>query len=330
MVKISEVARAAGVSAATVSRVLNGKGNVNPNFAKRVKAAAARMGYQPSGLGRNLRRRATDLLALVISDIANPFFTAVARGVEDVACANGYSVLLCNVDENPAKESEYLSVAERERVAGVILSPHHGSTDIGRLRKSAIPVVVIDRELDGVDADSVMVHSRPGARAGTDHLIDAGWLRPACITGPEDAQTARARLEGYLDAIVAHGAGEPIYRHASYRQQGGRQAVAELLDLPQPPDSLFVANSEMALGVLDELRRRGLVIGRDLGFIMFDDTPWAPLITPPVSVVAQPAYDVGAQAAGLLFEQIKGRSSGGRRRVTLSTVLIIRDSSRRL
>ena len=156
MVKISEVARAAGVSAATVSRVLNGKGNVDPNFAERVKAAAERMGYQPSGLGRNLRRQATDLLALVISDISNPFFTAVARGVEDVARANGYSVLLCNADEDPAKESQYLAVAERERVAGVVLSPHNGSTDIGRLRKAAIPVVVIDRPLDGVAADLVM------------------------------------------------------------------------------------------------------------------------------------------------------------------------------
>ena len=174
------------------------------------------------------------------------------------------------------------------------------------------------------------MYSRQGARAATDHLIDVGWVRPACITGPEGAQTARARLDGYLDAIVAHGVGEPLFRHASYRQQGGRQAVAELFDLPQPPDALFVANSEMALGALDELRQRGLAIGRDLGFIMFDDTPWAPLITPPVSVVAQPAYDVGAQAAGLLFQQIKGRSSADPRQVALSTVLIVRDSSRRL
>jgi LacI family transcriptional regulator len=328
MVKIRDVALEAAVSSATVSRVLNGKPNVDFDLAVRVRAAAERLGYRPNGLARNLRRRATDLLALIISDVGNPFFTAVTRGVEDIARANGYSVLLCNADENPERESVYLAVAEREQVAGVILSPHHASTDIRRLRQASIPVVVVDRELDGAQTDSVIVQSRKGARSATDHLIDAGWLRPGCITGPKDASTAQARLQGYLDAVEAQG-GAPIFRHAPYRQQGGRAAAAELLELREPPDSLFVANSEMALGALDEIKRRGLALGNDLGFIMFDDTSWAPLLSPAISVVAQPAYDVGAMAADLLMQHLKGVASATPRQVLLSTLTIARDSSQR-
>lgn len=327
-VKIGDVAREAGVSPATVSRALNNNPNVNPEYVERVEAAAAKLGYRPNGVARNLRRKTTDLLALIISDVGNPFFTAITRGVEDVAQRNGYSVLLCNADEDPAKEAVYLSVAEREQVAGVILSPNRAATDVRRLRNAAIPLVVIDRPLNE-PADSIMVQSREGARAATNHLIDSGWRRPACITGPEAAATAQERLSGYLDAVRAHGDYEPLYRHAAFRQQGGLAATAELLDLPVPPDALFVANAEMALGALDEIKRRRLAIGKDLGLIMFDDTPWAPFISPAMSVIAQPAYDIGTQAAELLMQQLKGTAPREPRRITLSTMLIVRESSRR-
>lgn len=329
MVRIDEVAKEAGVSVATVSRVLNGKSTVDPAYAERVNAAAAKLGYRANNVARNLRRRATDLLTLIISDVGNPFFTAITRGVEDVARQHGYSVLLCNADEDADKERGYLAVAEREQVAGVILSPHHGTTDVSRLLRASIPVVVVDRQLVGVQTDSVTVQSRQGARLATDHLIDAGWLRPACITGPEDAGTARDRLDGYLDAVRRHGQMRSSFRHASYRQSGGRAAAAELFDLPEPPDSLFVANGEMTLGALDEIKRRGMRLGHDVGLVMFDDTPWAPLITPAISVVAQPAYDMGAQAAVILIDHLTGNARGGPRQIVLSTTLIPRESSLR-
>jgi LacI family transcriptional regulator len=329
MVKIRDVAREAGVSASTVSRALNGKPGVNPDYVARVEAAAAKLGYRPNGVARNLRRKTTDVLALIISDVGNPFFTAITRGVEDVARSNGYSVLLCNSDEDSVKEATYLGVAEQEQVAGVIISPHSAATDISRLRAGKIPLVVIDRPLPE-DTDTVMVHSREGARAATNHLIDSGWRRPACVTGPEDAATAEERLAGYLDAVREHGVGEGLFRRASFRQQGGVVAAAELLDLANPPDALFVANAEMALGVLDELTRRGIEIGHDIGLIMFDDTPWAPFISRAMSVVAQPAYDIGTLAAELLMQQLRGLAPPQPRRVTLSTMLIVRESSRRL
>ncbi|MEN3269114.1 MAG: LacI family transcriptional regulator [Pseudonocardia sp.] len=328
VVKINDVAREAGVSAATVSRTLNGRSSVDPVLAARVREAASRLGYRPNGVARSLRRQVTDVLALIITDVSNPFFTAITRGVEDVAQSRGLSVLLCNSDEDPGKESTYLHVAEQEQVAGVILSPHRTGSDVAHLRRASIPMVVIDRPLEE-PVDSVMVRSREGARAATNHLIDAGWTRPACITGPEDAWTAQERLEGYLEAVREHGELAELWVHAPFRQQGGMTGAARLLDAPEPPDALFVANAQMALGVLEEVRRRGLRVGVDLGVITFDDAPWAPFISPPMSVVAQPAYDVGAQAAQLLMERVKGTAPDAPRHLWLSTMLIVRESSRR-
>ena len=203
MAKISDVAREAGVSEATVSRVLNNNPKVKKEYVEQVKSAIAKLGYRPNGVARNLRRKSTDVLALIISDVGNPFFTAITRGVEDIAQRNGYSVLLCNADEDPTKEAIYLGVVEDEQVAGVILSPHAVATDVTRLRNASIPLVIIDRPLSE-DFDTVMVHSREGAKTATDHLIECGWRRPACITGPEDAATAQDRLAGYQDAVRQH------------------------------------------------------------------------------------------------------------------------------
>ena len=328
MVKISDVAREAGVSVATVSRTLNQQPGVNPEFAQRVRAAAERLGYRPNVIARSLRRQSTTLIALIISDVGNPFFTAVTRGVEDVARQNGYSVLLCNADEDAGKEATYLAVAEEHQVAGVVLSPHAGDTDISRLEAAGIPVVVIDRPLHNT-VDTVLVNSFDGARSATEHLLDEGWLRPACVTGPRDAETAEQRLSGYLKAIEDDGGAPPLFRHGPFRQGGGRQAAAELLDAPEPPDAIFVANSQMALGVLDELNRRELEVGVDIGIIVFDDAPWAPFVKSPLSVVAQPAYDIGAQATQLLGERVSSDGSFPPRSITLSTQLIVRDSSRR-
>ncbi len=330
MAKISDVAQRAGVSAATVSRALNNVPTVDPVLAARVRAAAAELGYRPNAVARNLRRQRTDVWALIISDIANPFFTAVARGVEDVAQRHGYSVLLCNADEDRAKEERYLAVAEQEQVAGVIMSPNMRGSDVSRLTDAAIPLVTVDRAIRQ-PVDSVMVHSRDGAREATSHLLSNGWRRPACITGPEHANTAQERLSGYLEALGSRrrrSAGR-LVRHTDFQAESARHAMSSLLDERHPPDSVFIANATMALGALGELRHRGLQPGRDLGLVTFDDAPWARFIDPPLTVVAQPAYDIGATAAELLCDRLAGSASTRARHVRLSTELIVRESSRR-
>jgi LacI family transcriptional regulator len=328
MVKIIDVAREAGVSTATVSRALNNRVNVDPALSERVREAADRLGYRPNSIARSLRRQSTDVVALIISDVSNPFFTAITRGVEDVAQGLGYSVVLCNADEDSVKEATYLAVAEQSQVAGVILSPHQAGTDVSGLERASIPIVVIDRPLSA-GMDSVMVHSRDGAKAATRHLIDAGWKRPACITGPEEATTAQERLQGYLQAVREEGFDE-LFVHAPFRQHGGSSAAARLLDSATPPDAFFVANAQMALGVLEEVKRRNLRIGVDVGIVSFDDAPWAQFVSPPMSVVSQPAYDIGTQAAQLLLQRVRGIATEEPRHVVLSTTLIVRESSRRL
>jgi LacI family transcriptional regulator len=324
-----DVAALAGVSTATVSRVLNNM-PVDPTMTERVRAAAAELGYRTNSVARNLRRQRADVWALIISDIGNPFFTSVARGVEDVAQREGYSIVLCNSDEDATKEAQYLDVAEREQVSGVILSPNVAGSDISRLTAANIPVVAVDRSMRG-PVDSVLVLSRDGARNATLHLLDEGWNRPACVTGPAQADTAEQRLAGYLDALRERHirSAQTLIRHTDYRADTARAAVAGLLNQRNPPDALFVANSSMALGALEELAHRGLRAGVDIGLIAFDDAPWAPFVNPPMSVVAQPAYELGVRAGELLLDRIAKKAPPEPRTELLSTSLIVRDSSRR-
>lgn len=328
MVKIVDVAREAGTSAATVSRALNHNDRVDPELAARVVAAATKLGYRPNHSARNLRRRRTNLWVLIISDIEVAFFTSVARGVEDTGMKHGFAVVLCNADEDEQKEAKYVDLAVAEQAAGVIISPHSAGTHIDQLTGASIPVVLIDRGLDA-PVDSVTADSRGGALAATEHLLAQGWRRPACITGPESAQTAMLRRAGYEDALRAAGIKTARIVHRLFNIEGGRSATASLFDRDRRPDSLFVANAALTLGVLQELRARELHPGRDVGLICFDDAPWAPFIDPPISVVSQPAYRIGTQAAGLLVDRINGVSQTRPRALVLGTDLIVRVSSLR-
>lgn len=337
MVTIHEVAARAGVSTATVSRALNGKSSVDPALAERVRKAARELGYQRNALARGLRRRKTAQWALVIADIQNPFFTAMARGVEDVAQAAGYSLLLCNSDEDRVKERQYLDVAVQDRVAGVILAPTSTETDTSLLVEHEIPVVAIDRPLRHARADTVLVGSREGARAATEHLLASGYQRPGCVTGPAGVQTADERLAGYYDALAAAGVtrpadddADPWVRRCDFKVAGAHAAGGTLLDGPDRPDALFVASGLMVLGVLQAMRERGLRAGRDVGVVAFDDTPWTQLLDPPLSVIAQPVREVGRAAARLLLDRLRnGQEDRPARTVTLGTRLVVRDSSRR-
>ncbi|NUO92352.1 MAG: LacI family DNA-binding transcriptional regulator [Dermatophilaceae bacterium] len=331
MPKMKDVASLAGVSPATVSRVLNGVANVDEALAERVRDAARQLDYRANGVARSLRLQRTDVWALIISDIENPFFTSVARGVEDIAQREGFSVILCNTDGNPEKEARYLDVAEREQVSGVVISPNRSGSDISRLMAASIPIVAVDRHLDQ-PVDTVVVDSEHGAEEATRHLFEQGWNRPACVTGPTATETAEQRLEGYRRAWRAH-RGRPLVslvKHTDYNAETARTAVASLLRQANPPDSFFVANSLMALGALEEFRERGVVPGRDVGLIAFDDAPWARFVDPPLSVVAQPAYDMGCRAGELLLERVRARGAvRPAETIVLETSLVPRASSRR-
>ncbi|MFT0762835.1 LacI family DNA-binding transcriptional regulator [Scrofimicrobium sp. R131] len=326
-VTIRDVAREAGVSPATVSRAFNAHPSVGPEYVERVKRAAKKLGYRPNSVARNLRKKTSDVIALIIPDVGNNFHTAIARGVEDVAQEAGLSVLLGNTDENPEKENRYLAVSQMQQVAGVLLCPHDPEIDISQLLDQDVPVVAIDRRIHA-RVDTVVSSSVEGSYDATRHLADQGWKRIACCTGPADIETAANRAAGYRKAAAELGF-TPVVEFSTFDALGGVVAAQKLMDSPTPPDAIFAANEPLALGIIDELRRRGLRPGRDVGMVCFDDSPWAPLIDPPLTVVEQQPYEIGAQAARMLIERLEVDSSIPPRYVEFSTNLIIRKSSLR-
>ncbi|MDQ1598862.1 MAG: LacI family transcriptional regulator [Actinomycetota bacterium] len=328
---IYDVARLANVSPATVSRVLNDRSDVNPEMARRVRASVEMLGYRPNSVARNLRRRVASVWALIISDIENPHFTALVRGVEDVASSNGYSVVLCNSDEELGKERSYIDVALAERMAGVVISPSSDrDSAIGPLLDAGVPVVTIDRRLRNSPVNSVVVTNKKGAQEATRHLLDGGYRRVACITGPTRTTTASQRLAGYRAALSEAGVEHDpsLVAVADYKEAGGAEATRTLLALPEPPDALFVANSLMTMGALGWLTEAGVSIPDQVGLVGFDDLPWARLVHPRLTAVAQPTYDLGRTAAQMLVERASDPGSPVRG-VTLPTRLVVRDSSLR-
>ncbi len=328
MTTIYDVARRSGVSPATVSRVLSGRRNVDPELSEKVRAAVAELGYRPNGVARNLRRASTNLWAVVISDIENPFFTSLVRGLEDVAQTEGYHVVLCNSDEDPAKEAAYAGAVLTEQMAGVVISPTSTAEGVQQLAEAKTPMVLIDRRVEGVEADTVLVDNEHGAAEGVKHLIDGGYSRIACITGPRRVSTAMDRLAGYRAALRAGGIryDKDLVRHADFREAGGYAAMESLLELPEPPEALFVTNNLMTVGALECLAKKGVRAPADIAIVGFDDIPWADLVVPSLTTVAQPTYELGRTAGLLLKDRIAapGRPPST---VTLRTELHIRATS---
>jgi LacI family transcriptional regulator len=325
--KISDVARAAGVSSATVSRVMNGSGTVSPARAERVLAAASALGYQPFGPARALRQQRTRVWAAIVADIENPFFTAMVRGIEDVARDVGHRLVLCNSDNDVAREAAYIEDAIAERMAGVVIAVASAEgSSLGRLLSSNVPVVTVDRRSarHHAEVDSVLVDNRAGARAATEHLLERGARLVACVTGPRGVSTADERAIGYRDAVRAVKGTEYVVR-ADFKQGGGYDAVHRMLaGGGRRPDAVFVANNLMTLGALQALRDLGLDVPGAVRLAGFDDAPWTTLIDPPLTVVAQPTYEIGREAARLLVTTPEAQHP---RHVVLAPSLVVRASS---
>lgn len=325
---IADVARAAGVSTATVSRVLNGNTEVNAVLAGRVRAAVSQLAYRPSRIARSLRTRRTSIWAMIISDIRNPFFTDMVRGVEDVAYANGYSLVLCNAEEDPAKEADYLQLALAEHMAGVILTPTSATTDVTPLLERGVALVTVDRKLPGGQVDRVLIDNAGGAEMAVSHLVDHGYWRIGCISGRTEVSTGSERLEGYKAGLRAHGirVSRKLIAYGDFRESGGKAAMDELLARPERPDAVFVANNLMTLGALEAIAEAGLRVPDDIAVVGFDDVAWAALLRPSLTTIAQPTYEVGAETARMLLQRLGGYA-GPARELMLSPALRVRASS---
>jgi LacI family transcriptional regulator len=326
---IFDVAREAGVSISTVSRVLNGNERVDPGLAVRVNRVVKELNYRPNRVARSLRLRQNRAWAVVISDIrTGPFFADLVRGIEDGAYEAGYRMFLCNADEDPAKEAGYLQLAIDENVAGVILTPSGPATDLRPLLEAGIPIVLSDRRLPGVQADTVVADNVAGAKQAVDHLVANGFRRIACITGPLDTTTAAERLLGYRQSLegAAIGYDPRLVRGADFREEGGRLAMQELIEVNPRADAVFISNNRMAAGALQAIDEAGLSIPQDLALVGYDEMSWAPLLRTALTTVSQPAYDLGHESARLLLSRLNGYG-GSARTVVLPTSLHVRASS---
>ncbi len=302
--RIGDVARLAGVSAATVSRVLSGSPRVGGEARARVLAVATRFDYEPSRLARHLRSGRADVVGVVIPDIENAHFATMVRAVEDAMYGRGRRILLCNTTDDAPKQSAYLRVLAAERVLGVLLSScADDDPGIADLLDLGIPVVAFDRSVSDRRANSVTVENQDAALRATQLLVGLGHRRIGFVAGVPGVETAEERLAGYLAGLASTGA-EPRVRVGDFSMEGGRRAAAELLADAPPPTALLVANNHMTLGALEAIRDAGLRVPEDVALIVFDDPPWARLLDPPLTTLAQPLRTMADTAVSLLFERI--------------------------
>jgi len=309
MATIRDVAERARVSPITVSRVINEIGPVKDETRLRVLQAIDALNYVPNQQARSLRSRRTHTLALLITDVTNPFWTTVARGVEDKATENNFSVILCNTDEDVTKEQRYVKVVLEKRVDGVIAAPaSYESAHLRQLCEQHIPLVLIDRRLDRLDVDIVLCENLATSRGLITSLIAQGHRRIAVISGPEKISTADERLEGYRQALQE--AGVPIdpalIRRGPFTQETGQKSTGELLALSHPPTAIFACNNFIACGALLTLNEQGVRMPQQMKLVTFDEIPLLSLVAPSLTVVVQPAYQMGVIATELLIEQILG------------------------
>jgi DNA-binding LacI/PurR family transcriptional regulator len=330
MATMADVAARAGVSVATVSRALSGDPKrVSAPVLQRIVDAAEELEYIPNNLARNMRSGSARILGLIISDIGNPFFTAVARGVEDVAQRHGYSLVLANTDENPEREAASLSVMAAERAAGVIIATtNENGSALRRFQDLGMAVVAIDRHIVDLPTDSVVVDNEGASYEAVSHLIRLGHRRIAIVGGPSDADTARERQRGYERALrEARIELEPeLICEGDFRQTAGLTMTRRLLDLAKPPTAIFAVNNLTTIGVLGGLRERGLELPDEMSVVGFDDMPTAELLDPPLTVVQQPTYRVGARAGEMLIRRLR-EPKAAVKEVVLQARLVVRGST---
>lgn len=331
MATIKDVAARAGVSTATVSHVVNGSRAVSAETKKKVKAAIKALKYRPDGIARSLRVAQTGTIAVLIADVTNPFFADFVRGVEDTAHQRGerYNLLLCNTEENTAREQRAIDLVLERRIDGMVMAPAGGNEAmLADLADSGLPLVFGDRKLKGVSADTVVADNYAAAGELTRHLISLGHKRIGLLEADLASSAIHERVAGFRDALAkARLKLDPVHIVKSASNIAAADvAGAALLEPGRRPDAVFCTNNFMTLGMMQALIEKGLRCPEDMAVVGFDDFPWAAAFRPRLTVVAQPAYEIGREAATLLFDRISGRRTGAPIQMVLNATLIVRDS----
>jgi DNA-binding LacI/PurR family transcriptional regulator len=332
IVGLKEVAKLARVSPATASRALSKPESVAQSTRERVTLAAKQLSYQPNVLARGLRQRGSRTLGAIISDILNPINATIAKGIQDAAAKRDYTVFMFNTDEEPDKERRALEALRGHLPQGLIIMPTPGARENLKL-VSSLPTVELDRSSGIGDAHTVMVDNVGGARAGVQHLTALGHRRIGMIVGSMDISTAVERHQGYREALEGAGIAyrSDLVLPGNHREEGGRVAAHTLLSRPAAtrPTALFVGNNEMTIGALLSARELGLQIPDQLSIVGFDDSRWAKLMQPAITVIAQPSYELAYLACETLLNRLENNVAATQRpaNIRLSTNFIARAST---
>jgi LacI family transcriptional regulator, galactose operon repressor len=329
-VTMKDVARRSGVSSMTVSRVINGSDRVSPATRQHVEQIIEELGYVPSRLARGLIRQKTGTLALIVPDVANPYFTLIVRGAEDVARRADYRVILCDTRADLELEREVIEEMLAHRVEGIAIAPvsDRSRPHLRRLTKFGVPFVLIDRTVPGVESDVIVGDNVGGARRLVEHLISLGHRRIGFIVESDDVSTARDRHRGYDEAHEAAGLAlaENLIVRSTVDPAGGYDGMSRLLALEQPPTAVFTVNNLVALGAIEAVRAAGLEVPGDIALVCFDDIEYASRLYPFLTVMAQPAETLGSLGTQLLLDRIEGRAGTESRVVVLPAQFIVRRS----
>ena len=330
MANITDVAKLANVSAMTVSRVLNGKGYVKEETRRRVLKAMEKLHYVPNELARSLVLQQSQMIALIVPDITNPFYTTVARGIEDMARKNNYQVILCNSDENVDKEREYIEMCLRIRVDGIAIAAAGDASkkNLQLLKPLDIPFVLIDRRVEGTQADVVLGDSVKAAQNLVEHLIGLRHRRIAMFTGSLQSSTSRDRVAGYRKALEKHGIlyREEYVKENTYTRNSENSDIQDLMTLPEPPTAILAANNILAVKAFQQLKKLQLQVPGDVSIVGFDEVDPMNVAEPFFTSAIQPAYTFGTLSMQFLLERIEGNDSSPRT-IVLKPEMVIRNST---
>lgn len=330
MPTMRDVAEKAGVSLTTVSHVINRTRFVSNDVTQRVHIAMEELNYQPNELARSLRRGQTNTLGLILPDSANPYFAEIGHAIEATSSTLGYNVILCNTHGAEDKEEHYINVLRNKQVDGIIfVAAGDQAGSISESLGNSIPVLLVDRELVGVNTDVIIVDNHQGGLLATRHLLELGHRRIACISGPSTVRPSAERINGYTQALEEAGLGfEPqLFQIGNFHPNSGYQAALELLQIPDPPTAVFACNDLMAIGVIRAASELGRRVPDDLALVGFDDIELAAYTIPPLTTISQPIDLMGEIAAKKLIERIEEDGLQEPTRQLLPVELVVRGSS---
>lgn len=329
MSNMRDVAIKAGVSVSTVSHVINETRFVTQETRDRVISAMDALSYQPNKLASSLRRKdkRTQTLGLLVPDSMNPFFTEALRGVEDTCFSANYNVFLCNSENLPEKELEYLEALISKQIDGIILISTGTEDSLFLLEQHEIPTVIVDRELGQNKYDSVTVDNQIGGQIATQYLVELNHTRIGCITGPNFLTPSAKRVHGYRKTLTDSGLSidDSLIVHGDFRPQSGYAGMKRLFALADPPTAVFACNDLMAIGAIHAIHEHKLHVPIDISVIGYDDIMFASYTMPPLTTVAQPSYEMGLVAAEMLINRLSGTSSAPTQELLYPT-LVVRES----